>query len=340
MGSGRRASVRAPGGVVLGRVRRELAGGWPAGLTLLSGEDRYHLDRAWDALLRQLAPDPEDPFTLTIFGRDAVDIADVVAAARSRGIFGGRRVVAVRDAAVLQGEPQPLIAYAEAPPAESYLVVRAPGALEARRKLPQALQDHAARHLEFALAARPDPREIQALARARGLELDPDLLQQLVETSEGDLYAVASELEKLAAWAGADGTQPVRVGLAEARALLLGSGSATGWELAEAIARGDLSAALAAVRLLEERGEPPVKTLGGLAWRVGQWLQAGAWLERGGGRPPVGSEALAAARYHRLGQLLRFPARLLQADRELKSRSLPAGAVLEQLAFALLGEDR
>src|SRR5262249_51063636 len=50
------------GAVVLRRVVADLKKGWPAGLTVLTGDDLYHLDRAQRAILEHLAPASGDPF--------------------------------------------------------------------------------------------------------------------------------------------------------------------------------------------------------------------------------------------------------------------------------------
>ena len=70
---------------VLQGVRRRLAaaGGWPAGLTVLTGADLYHLDAAQRALHQALVPAGEGAFVLTTFGDEPVAAGEIVAAARS-----------------------------------------------------------------------------------------------------------------------------------------------------------------------------------------------------------------------------------------------------------------
>src|SRR6185369_6215598 len=108
------------------RVRQDLERGWPAGLTVLTGDDLFHLDRAQAQLLAHLAPG-DDPLAFTVVAGERGEklaIADIVAAARSRPMFTERRVVFVRDIAPLEGEGDALAAYAKAPPERSFLLVR------------------------------------------------------------------------------------------------------------------------------------------------------------------------------------------------------------------------
>ena len=98
----------------------------------------YHLDAAQGALLEHLAPGDDSAFGLTVLGEGKIDTAEVVATARSVAMFASRRVVLLRDVAALDGEAEPLVAYAKKPPSESYLLVRAPK-LDLRRPLHKAI---------------------------------------------------------------------------------------------------------------------------------------------------------------------------------------------------------
>src|SRR5262245_35979222 len=57
----------------LAAVQRELARGWPAGLTVLTGTDGYHLDAAQHALLERLAP-ADQPLARSVYGTERVDV--------------------------------------------------------------------------------------------------------------------------------------------------------------------------------------------------------------------------------------------------------------------------
>ena len=61
----------------LARMRAKLSKGWPTGLTLLTGEDRYHLDAAEREILSVLAPGDSSEFALTVFGDAKVDAAAI-----------------------------------------------------------------------------------------------------------------------------------------------------------------------------------------------------------------------------------------------------------------------
>jgi len=332
------------GGELLREVEKELGREWPVGLTVLSGDDVYHLDRAQRRLLEVLTQDDASEFGLTVFGDDKVDLSAVVGAARSVGMFSPRRVVFVSNLSALDGEPETIQAYAAAPPPQSYLIVRAPS-LDQRRKLHQVLAK-SGRLLKFEAG---DPgygrgeQDVVEMAREKDLELDSGTAAFLHQIAGGDLYRLSNELDKIRAWLG-EGER--RVTQEIVREVAVSGGLLSGWEVADAVLRRDRAAALAAARRLVDGGDEPIRVVGGLAWRARVMLQARAMLDAGT-RPGDVIKATRAFYYrdallqgvsrYSLGELLRFPSILMQADKTLKSRSIHPGAVLENLVDRLTG---
>jgi len=339
-----RRKAPPPADRVLREVRQSLRQGWTPGLTVLTGEDAYHLDAAQAALLEHLVPGEGSDFVLTLWGEGKADTSEVVASARSVPMFASRRVVVVRDVAVLEGDPAALVSYAEKPPQESYLLVRAPK-LDLRRPLHKALVA-SGRVLEFALPANPAAgfqREVAALATQRGLKLERSVAAFLADVCAGDLYRVTTELDKLDVWIGPRKQREIR--LEDARQVVFGGGTLSGWEVADAVLARDLRSALTAVRRLVGAGDEPIRIVGGLAWRARTLLQGKAMLVDGVPKDKIVAASrawayrdrfLAGLQRYTLQELLGFPARLLEADRCLKSRSLDPRAVLESLVSDLI----
>lgn len=332
------------GGDLFREFEKELAREWPAGLTVLSGDDAYHLDRAQRLLIEVLTRDDASEFGLTVFGDDKVELSAIVSAARSVGMFSPRRVVFVSNLSALDGEPETIQAYAKAPPAQSYLIVRAPS-LDQRRKLHQVLAK-SGRLLKFEAG---DPRygrgerDVVAMAREKELELDSSTAAFLHQIAGGDLYRLSNELDKIKAWLG-EGDR--RVTQEVVREVAASGGLLSGWEVADAVLRRDRAAALAAARRLVEAGDEPIRVVGGLAWRARVMLQARAMLDAGT-KPGDVIKATRAFYYrdallqgvtrYSMDELLRFPSTLMHADKTLKSRSIHPRAVLENLVDRLTG---
>ena len=327
-------------------VQQELARGWPVGLTVLTGDDLYHLDQVQRTLLRELVPGEASEFALTVYGEQRVDIPTVVAAARSLGMFASRRVVLVREVQALDGEPDAIETYAANPPPNSHLIVRAPE-LDRRRKLGQVLAK-SGKVLAFpALTAQDADRlatEISKLAVEKGLKLLGSAAALLAEVSAGDFYRVDAELEKIRAWRGAASAEAITEQVV--REVAAGSAVLSGWEVAVAIGRRDRSAALLALRHLLAAGDEPLRLIGGVAFRVRGMLQARAMIERGVGAAQAvrasrlwgdaTSHVVAGLQRYSLAELLAFPALLLAADRTLKSRAVAPLAVLESMLDRML----
>src|SRR6185295_12235799 len=60
-------------GALLRDVTREAREGWPPGMTLFTGDDLFHLDRAQRALLDALAPRQGSDMALTVYADQRVD---------------------------------------------------------------------------------------------------------------------------------------------------------------------------------------------------------------------------------------------------------------------------
>jgi DNA polymerase-3 subunit delta len=338
------------GGAALKGVLARIQKGWPPGLTVLTGDDLYHLDRAQSRILEHLVPDRDDAFGLSIIGDDSVSTGALVGAARSMGMFASRRVVFLGDVARLEGDPEALNEYASRPGSHSYLIVRAPK-LDRKRKLHKSLSE-AGLCLVFRLPMgsaelRELAVEMIAMAKDRGFELSDAAAGLLVDVCGPDLQRISSELDKIAIWLGPDPEAPVEA--AVVRELVAGSGILSGWELADAVTRRDRTEAIAAARRLLDDGDEPIRILGGLASRARALLQAKARTDAGAPQKTVIDAARAwyfrealvdGLKRYTIGELLAMPGRLLEVDRCLKSRSLDKGAVLESLVLALTSPGR
>ncbi len=340
-----RSGRRQSGVSALREVKSSLPGGWRAGLTVLSGDDLFHLDAARDALLSHLVPENSHDFALTVCGDSRVAVAEVIAAARSRPMFAVRRVVVVRDASCLEGDEAPVVAYAGSPPEYSFLIVRAPK-LDLRRALHKALAT-AGLFFEFGIVEAGGAEGVQAvtdLAAARRLRIERTAAAFLLEGSAGDYYRVSSELDKIASFLATEGPRLVTMDVV--REVGAVGGVFRVWAVTDAILARDTARAIAGLRQVLDAGDAPLQVLGALAWRTRAIVQARAMVEGGAGWQEVfGStrvygekdkEALrAAVGKYSLAEVVAFPARLLQADRTLKSRALDPRSVLETLVSDL-----
>jgi DNA polymerase III delta subunit len=338
---------------VLAAVRRRLCSpeGWPPGLTVLTGPDLYHLDAAQRELLHWLVSPQEEAFVLTTFGEEPVGAGDVVAAARSLGMFAPRRVVLLRDVVALTLDSDARIeaacaafaAYDDSPPPGSHLLVRAPK-LDVRRRFHKLLASAKGALVFDPTGALDLEAGIQEMAAERGIPLTAEAASLLTElcldprSGEGDLYRARAELDKLRNWLGPKGAR-VAAGPVDAQTLapLLAAGpGGTSFQVVDAVAARDGARAQRLARELLDEGGSPLMFLGALAWRGRALLQAKAMLAARAPERAVQQATrlwnLEVLRRWRLEELLAFPAALLQADRALKTGGEPRAVVQRLLA--------
>jgi len=159
-----------------------------------------------------------------------------------------------------------------------------------------------------------------------GITADAEAARALMELVGDDTVALASELEKLAAWAEGE-----PVGRSEVEQLVAPGREAAAWALTDAWGGRDLAGLLAACELALEKKEPFLLAVG-LASHVGRVRAAQVLAEEG-----LGSREVAA----RLG-MKDFPARKALQHAERYSREeLDAALVrLAELDAAIKGASR
>ena len=69
------------GGPALKSVLTRIEKGWPPGLTVLTGDDLYHLDQAQSKILAALVPEPDQAFGLSKHADDAISTSALVGSA-------------------------------------------------------------------------------------------------------------------------------------------------------------------------------------------------------------------------------------------------------------------
>jgi DNA polymerase-3 subunit delta len=146
-------------------------------------------------------------------------------------------------------------------------------------------------------------------ARARNIEIAPEVLDHLVGMKDGDLGLVFQELEKLAAYVGPGG----KIGHEQIRLLVRGSTEEIVWELVDALGSGDRPGSMSILDNLIRNGEPPPAIVGALAYRIRAMIEA----KEGSQRWPSLRAADQAQHFSRK-QLLASLEILLRADAMLK----------------------
>jgi len=211
------------------------------------------------------------------------DWARLSAAADNLSLFAERRVLELR---LPQGKPgqdgtRALQAMAKAPPADTVLVVIC-GRLDARQRSAawvKAIASAGVMAYAWPVRAEALPRWVAERLRRHGLSVEPEAAALLAERGEGNLLALAQEIDKLALLL--DGG---RVDAATVRAAVGDSARFAVFDLPEAALAGGVARSARICRGLREEGEEPVLVL----WALARELRVLAELQEtvhAGGRP-------------------------------------------------------
>jgi DNA polymerase-3 subunit delta len=251
----------------------------PAGVYLFIGPETYRRGACRQALIRKVLGADAGPEVLEEgFVRhdlETMELAEVIDDARSMSLFAPNRVIWAsgaegalprgrgaasedEDKGRLPGGAQALAEYVKDPTPGVVLVLDSSrfgfdgedkAKAERVRKFFAAVKDV----VEFAPLAPAEAREFaQRLARERGLTLESNELELLVEVTAADSTRLANEIEKLALYAAGRGG---RVTEADIAALVPDAAETTIFGLVDALARRDRGGAMELLDSLIREGE-------------------------------------------------------------------------------------
>jgi DNA polymerase-3 subunit delta len=220
---------------------------------LIAGNDRPKVDRAVARLRGRFEPDAVEIHAGTETSGDGA-----VAACNAMGLFGsGSRLVVVEGVEVWKAPDAKAVAdYLKAPLPGTTLALVA-GELKKDAPIAKAVAAGKGEVLLWDVAQRAVARWIAEQFTVHGARAEPEACRLLAELVGDDLYDLASEVEKLATWAGG-----AEVSEADVDALVAPRASSPPWNLTDAWGARDVSAVLReAEKMLDRTGDPLSKTI-------------------------------------------------------------------------------
>jgi DNA polymerase III subunit delta len=219
---------------------------------LIAGADRPKIQRALRRLRDRIGEDATE-----LLSAHEASAEDAVAACNSLGLLGGGgRLVVVEEVDRWKAADAKVIAaYLASPAPDTVLALVA-----AEVKKDSALAKACTKAGDVLIYDVPKRRLAEWVAKQfadRGVSVDSEAARLLVEVVGEDPEELASEVDKIATWAG---DEPV--GTREIELLAAGCAEVPGYELTDAWGRRDLAAALASCQtLLERSGDPVSRTV-------------------------------------------------------------------------------
>ncbi len=230
----------------------------PSLLHAIVGPDTHLAEAALERLLAA-AVGPEREGAVQVVHGDERTWGRLVESAQTGSLFAPRRAIVVRSADALKGDEEPLLSYLEDPAPGVTLILLA--------AKPDKRRTAWKRYLAEATVSSAEPKRGAALRayvsdelRRRGLRLEPEGLEELLERVGQDLRRLLGEVDKLEAFAQGQKTLG-----AEDVAAVLGRGMARPlYLLSDAIAARDAPTCLSLLEALLDEGEEPLRILGTL----------------------------------------------------------------------------
>jgi DNA polymerase-3 subunit delta len=242
---------------------------------LITGGDRPKIQRALRRLRDRIGED-----ALELLDANEAGGEDAVAACNSMGLLGGGRLVIVEAVGRWKTADVKAIAAYLANPAPDTVLALVADELKKDSALGKACAK-AGDVLVYDVPKRRLPEWVAKQFGERGISVDADAARLLVEIVGEDPEELATEVDKIATWAGGE-----PVGTVEIERLAAGCAEVPGYELTDAWGRRDLPGALSACQtLLERSGDPVSRTvpalIGLLVGHVGRVRDCQIFAEEG-----------------------------------------------------------
>lgn len=210
---------------------------------LLSGSDRPKIARALRRLRDRIGEDATERLSAR-----AVTGEDAVAACNALGLFvGSGRLVIVDEVERWKADDVKAVAAYLTAPAPATVLALVAGELKADAPLAKAIAK-GGELLTYDVPKRRLPEWVGEQFARLGAKADKEACRALVEVVGDDLDELASEVEKLAAWAGGE-----EITLAVVEELAVGRAETPIFSLTDAWGRRDVAAVLATTEALLER---------------------------------------------------------------------------------------
>jgi DNA polymerase-3 subunit delta len=319
---------------------------------LLLGDESYLRDLCRRKISDAYVPEGVRDWGITRFSADDDSISTILNQAQTMPMLAPQQVIFVRDADAWgrlgddsrDALVKQLSEYLDNPAPFSVLVFEA-NVLDQRMRLAKMFAE---KTVVVAVELSEDPTERAKLAgplalemaRELGVELDRGVAEELAEILNGELAAIRTELEKLAAYVG----ERRRITRADIERLVVSARKYSVWELTDILASRQPSLALEFLDSLLREGEQAASLVGALAWMYrklleAQELPAGIWGGQAAGRLHMQAKtaelAVRQSRKFPRTQLTTGLAALYEADSRLKSGGTSQRAVMEFLVARL-----
>jgi DNA polymerase-3 subunit delta len=315
-------------------------------LYLLFGEEEFLVQEAVDLIISTVVdPGTRDFNFNTVYCKGASG-NEIVNLCQTLPFMAERRLVIAKEIEALKtADLDELLAYLQSPSPSTCLVMISNQPKYEKKPVIAAVEAAGSVVRFFALLDKDMQGWIESWVRRRGLSIQRDAVQYVLQTLGNDLQAVNNELEKTVIYVKDRKTityEDVKAAVGDFREY-------TPFDLAAALGAKKREKAFLILSRLVQEGESPVGLLGSIAWNFRRLMTAKAMELEGMGpdeimkklKPQVIFHQAAAfkeqMRSYSLDELETAIEVLLNADRALKSSGLSGRMILERMILRLCG---
>ncbi|MBI4042404.1 MAG: DNA polymerase III subunit delta [Deltaproteobacteria bacterium] len=308
---------------------------------VLVGEETLIADEILSALKAKLFPEGGEDLNTEVFYAPETSPYQIIEGAATLPMFAQKRLIIVRDVDRYSAEElKRFLPYLEEPASSSVLV------LLALKLAGNTVFARAVSKRNYVLSCEhPSERQLggwlEYFARKRGKKMTAEAVFCLKAAIGNDLQRLAHEVEKVSLFVG----DSEEIALEDVEKLVVTVREHLIFELTDAIGRKDIPAALELVRSIVEAGEHELVVFSMIVRQLRLMLMTASLLSQGKSRselaqrlgvPPFVSQKLVRQVEGRsVERLASLYAPLFEAERLLKSSSLPSLFVLERLVAIL-----
>ncbi|WP_027365394.1 DNA polymerase III subunit delta [Desulfotruncus alcoholivorax] len=252
---------------------------------LFYGPEAYLRDQALMRLKQTLFPSGEGDFNYEVLDGSHVPVAEVIAAVELTPLTAGRKLVVVRDAAILQkdADDKQILEYLERPNKGCCLVFETRQSIDRRKKLYKKIATMGGA-IEFTRLKTPDlTKWLAKQAREEGAALTREAAEELLLRCGPDMYTLHNEMQKLACFVGTGNT----INMDTVKELVASRVEESIFEMVDAIGEKDGTRAIEGIRQLLRQKQQPQQIIGMIARQFRLLYQVQGMIEAGTAREEI-----------------------------------------------------
>ncbi|WP_169713669.1 DNA polymerase III subunit delta [Paludifilum halophilum] len=198
------------------KLYQELRQGTVHPVYLFYGSETFLIEDACQRIRNQVLPSDHSSWNESVMDLEETTIQELVQEAETPSFFGERRVVIGKNAWFLTASrgkekvnhrPEELLRYAEDPLPENVLILVAPAEkLDSRKKTVKELKKKVREVAFHALEGKELVSWVTQRLKSTGVKVHPRTGERLIQLVGNDLRLLHMEIEKMAAYAGKEGT--------------------------------------------------------------------------------------------------------------------------------------